>query len=117
MVSCTARVDLPAGEDPGMNEWSLGVVVVVVVLVVAVAVRLPWRRARSLRVESRIGTAAVEFAPPSRLKTKGQAPRLKTNRTTGATPRRDGPKPDPARTAATRARRAAPRRKPKRRTR
>ena len=52
-----------------MQEWSIGVVAVVV-LVVAFAgrFRFPWHRTRVLRVESRIGTAAVEFAPPSRLK-------------------------------------------------
>lgn len=97
-----------------MQDGLIGVVVVVVAVAVAVAFRLPWRRARSLRVESRIGTAAVEFAPPSRLPTKGRAPRLATSRTPGAAPRHDGPKLDPTRTAAPRARRAAPRRKPQR---
>lgn len=95
-----------------MQEWSIGVVVVVV-LVVAVALRLPWRRARSLRVESRIGTAAVEFAPPSRLKTP--SPHLVASG--AAALARGGPKHNPTRAAASRARRAAPRRKPKRCTR
>lgn len=90
-----------------MQEWSICVGVILVVAV-AVVLRLPWRRARSLRVESRIGTAAVEFAPP---------PRLATNRPPGAAPRRDGPKLKLARTAAPRPRRAAPRRKPPRRAR
>lgn len=49
-----------------MEQWSILVVLMLVLL--AILIRLPWRRARMIRVESRIGRADVEFdpLPPSR---------------------------------------------------
>lgn len=89
-----------------MQEWSIGVLVLVVVAL-ATVLRLPWRRARSIRVESRIGTAAVHFDPlppvPSH-DAKREGPKLPaaSPRTGGATARARALAPAP------RARRAAP---------
>ena len=43
-----------------MQEWSIGFLLTVLALAM---LRIPWRRARSIRVESRIVTAAVRFDP------------------------------------------------------
>ena len=74
----------------------------------AIVLRLPWRRARSFRVESRIGRAAVVFDPLPTSPHAAPASRALSALTTSATP---------ARTAALPARRGPPRRKPKRRPR
>ena len=89
-----------------MEEWSIGVVVLALGAL-AIVLRLPWRRARVLRVESRIGRAAVVFDPlptSPRAASESRAFPTATSTTT-------------ARTAALPARRAPLRRKPKRRTR
>ena len=90
-----------------MQEWSIGVVVLALGAL-AIVLRLPWRRARSLRVESRIGRAAVVFDP---LPTSPHA--APASRALPA----PAPSATPARTAAIPARRAPPRRRPKRRPR
>ncbi len=89
-----------------MEEWSIGVVVLALGAL-AIVLRLPWRRARSLRVESRIGRAAVVFDPLPTSPHAAPASRALPAATSTTT----------ARTAALPARRAPPRRKPKRRPR
>ena len=96
-----------------MQEWSIGVLVLAVALA-SVLRLLPWRRARSIRVESRIGTAAVHFdplppdakreAPPTRT-----APKLPASR-----PRKKRGKRARAQTGRRGARLAAPPKQPAR---
>lgn len=91
---------------------SIGVLFLVVVALVVL--RLPFRRTRSIRVESRIGNAALDFDPLS------PAPPPERPGETIRAPVKDAPqlpaaprtgKPTSTRTAAPSVRRAAPRKR------
>jgi hypothetical protein len=102
-----------------MQDWSIGVLVLAVVAL-ATLFRLPWRRARSIRVESRIATAAVDFdpLPPEPPHDAQREPRAATGAAPelrAASPRAGEATARPrARAAARRARRASPRKRKRR---